>query len=300
MIHKLHYRLHEVAEYVNWLYFFHAWGFPSRYGSISKVHGCEACRANWLQSFPESEQEKAREAIRLFNEAQQLLGQIDSKYQTHALVGLFEANSDGDDVLVWTDEQKMYRLPMLRQQQGNPCLCISDFLRPVSRGKRDRIGLFAATVDKELEESYADDDFRHLLCQTLADRLAEATAERAHEETRKKLWAYAKDENLTVEQLFQEKYQGRRPAIGYPSLPDQSLNFRLNDILSMDSIGISLTESGAMRPHASTSGLMLSHPEARHFSVGTIGHDQLNDYTHRWERPIGETTRFLTSNLQHI
>ncbi len=296
MIYTLDYRLHEVAGYINWLYFFHAWGFPSRYGSISQVHGCEACWANWMQSFPEEERDKAAEAIRLFKEAQTVIDEMDERFRSHALVGLFDANSHGDDILLWTDEGDEVRLPMLRQQSGELCLCLSDFVLPLG-AEHDTIGLFASSVDSGLEKSYEGDDYRHLLCQTLADRLAEATAERAHEYTRKQLWAYAPDEDLTVEQLFREAYQGKRPAVGYPSLPDQSLNFLIDEVLHLSSIGISLTESGAMMPHASTSGLMLAHPEARHFSVGRIGTDQVEDYARRRGMNIERAKQFLTSNL---
>ncbi len=294
MIYTLDYRLHEVAGYINWLYFFHAWGFPSRYGSISQVHGCEACWANWLQSFPEEERDKASEAIKLFKEAQAMIGEMDERFDAYALVGLFDANGDGDDIVLWTEDDKTVRLPMLRQQNGEECLCLSDFIRPLG-AERDCIGLFASSVDEGLEQSYEGDDYRHLLCQTLADRLAEATAERAHEYTRKQLWAYAPDENLTMEQLFREEYRGKRPAVGYPSLPDQSINFLIDEVLHLSTIGISLTESGAMKPHASTSGLLLAHPEARHFSVGRIGRDQLEDYARRRGLSVERAEQFLTS-----
>ena len=135
------------------------------------------------------------------------------------------------------------------------------------------------------------------LAQTLADRLAEATAERMHEEVRKELWGYAKDERLTIEEMLQEKYVGRRPAVGYPSLPDQSLNFLIDELLDMKRIGVSLTESGAMRPHASTSGLIINHPQARHFAIGHIGEDQLKDYALRRGMPENRIREFLASNI---
>ena len=141
------------------------------------------------------------------------------------------------------------------------------------------------------------DEYRQLLRQTIADRLAEATAERMHEEVRKTLWGYAPDEQLSIEEMFQEKYVGRRPAVGYPSLPDQSLNFIIDEILDLSCIGISLTESGAMRPHASTSGLMFAHPQAHHFAIGKIDEAQLHDYALR--RGLSETSmrKFLAANL---
>ncbi len=289
MKHSLHFRLHEVADYVNWLYFFHAWGFPARYASIATIHGCEACWQNWLQGFGTSERDKATEAVKLFRDAQEILRLMDERYQTHAMVGLFTATTDGDDILI-----PGHRLPMLRQQTGETCISMTDFI-----ANGDTIGLFATTVDEGLEQEYTlpADDYRHMLCQTLADRLAEATAERAHEITRKTLWGYAPDESLTLQELLREDYQGKRPAVGYPSLPDQSLNFILSDILDMPSLGITLTESGAMHPHASTSGLMIANPRMKHFSVGRIGEDQLADYAARRGLTIERQRQFQTSIL---
>ncbi len=297
MKHHLRYALHDVASYINWLYFFHTWGFPARYGSIASVHGCEACRQNWLQSFPEEEREKARQAINLLHDTQAMLNEMDTRFQAHTIVALMEANGDGDDIVLYADEGGQRRLPMLRQQSGEECLCLSDFILPMQSGKRDRIGIFVATVDCGLEQSYADDNYRHMICQTLADRLAEATAERAHEEVRKSLWGYAPEERLTMEEMFREEYQGKRLAVGYPSMPDQSINFLIDGILDMGSVGVTLTESGAMLPHASTSGLMIRHPKARHFGVGHIGTDQLEDYAKRRGLPIDRMRQFLTSNI---
>lgn len=283
-----HFALHEVAPYINWLYFFHAWGFPARLGSIAKVHGCEACRQNWLYSFKEEERARAREAIRLFDEAQQLLQRLDASYQTHAIVWLGEAHSEGDDIVL----EQSIRLPLLRQQtpgEDGICWCLSDFVHPV----KDCVGCFVCSADQAIEEQQTDDEYQHLLHQTLADRLAEATAERMHEMVRRQLWGYAPDEQLTIEDMFAERYQGKRPAVGYPSLPDQSFNFLLDKVLNFQSIGVTLTENGAMRPHASTSGLMLAHPATRHFSVGPIGEDQLEDYARRRGKEKDEIRKFL-------
>ena len=278
----IHYTVHEVVGYINWLYFFHAWGFPSSYGSIARIHNCVACRHNWVQRFPAGERDRAGESLRLYDEACDLLDTWDKAgLTTHFRVALCQAFSDGDDILLPDFDE---RIPLLRQQNappGEPCLCLADFVRPVGLGQPDCIGLFATTVDHDMEQWGGDDDYRHLLSQTLADRLAEATAEAGHQLVRRTLWGYAPDENLTVEELFQERYQGRRPAVGYPSLPDQSLNFQLGRLLDFQELGIRLTESGAMLPHASTSGLMISHPQARHFGIGPIGDDQLMDYARR-------------------
>lgn len=300
--------------YINWLYFFHAWGFPSRYGNIAHVHGCTACRQNWLQTFNQDEQPRVREAMKLYDEATALLKTLDGTFNTHARVLLLPAWSEGDDIVVQAHCRSV-RLPMLRQQtpsQDGHCWCLSDFIRPrqqdgmpcscgddVMQGSQQdpysMIGIFAATVDRDMEECSKDDDYRHLLHQTLADRLAEATAERLHEEVRTHLWGYAPDEHLTIEQLLSEQYQGRRPAVGYPSLPDQSINFLIDELLRMHDIGITLTESGAMRPHASTSGLMLAHPQSRHFSVGEITEEQRCDYARRRGLNYQEMEKFLPS-----
>ncbi len=260
------------------------------------MHNCTSCRAEWIASFPKEEQSRAYEAMRLMEDARQLLNDLDGRYRTHAIAGLFPANSLGDDILLTTEDGRR-TLPFLRQQQGSPCLCWSDFIKPESLGETDMVGIFATSVDEGMEQAFPEDDYHHLLCQTLADRLAEATAERMHEEVRKKWWGYAPDEHLKLEELFQEKYQGKRPAVGYPSLPDQSLNFLLDDILDFSSIGIRLTESGAMHPHASTSGLLFAHPMTCHFAIGHIGDDQLQDYARRRRLPVERMRTFLTANL---
>lgn len=279
-----HYSIHEVVPYINWLYFFHAWGFPARYASISKVHGCIACRRNWLQAFPADERERAHQAMSLYDEAQQLLRQWDEDgMHTHFRVRLMRANSDGEDILLPETES---RLPLLRQQHPaseGPCLCLADFVRPLASGVEDMIGVFASTAA----------DVSGLEAELLADRLAEATAELGHLQTRREWWGYAQDENLTPDELFQEKYQGKRPAVGYPSLPDQSLTFLLSDLLDFPSLGITLTENGAMIPHASTCGIMLSHPATCHFSVGRVGEDQLHDYANRRHLPVENLRKFM-------
>lgn len=304
--YTLTYNLHEVAPYINWLYFFHAWGFPARLGSIAKVHGCEACRKNWLQAFSAEERPKAQEAMRLYDDAQRLLHALDNTYHTHARIALLPAYSEQDNIFVYApnqdDSAKSVCIPLLRQQtpsQNGCCLCLSDFIMPKPHQDEEMhplyntIGIFACATDREMEEQHADDEYLHLLHQTLADRLAEATAEKMHEYVRNTLWGYATDEHFSLEELFAEAYQGKRPAIGYPSLPDQSLNFVLDDILTFSSIGISLTENGAMIPHASTSGLMLAHPASQHFCIGQIGDDQMEEYAHRRQMTLEEIRKFL-------
>ena len=291
------YKIHEVSEYINWIYFFHAWGFQPKFAAIADIHGCDSCRAMWLTSFTEEDRPKASEAMQLFKEANRMLNQLDAVYQTHGVVNIMDANADGDDLLL-----NGKRFPLLRQQaaklkKDDPFLCLSDFVRPLSSGITDKIGAFATTVDAEMEQLYAEDDYKRMLVQTLSDRLAEATAEKLHEDVRKKLWGYAPDENLSVKDLHNEKYQGIRPAVGYPSLPDQSINFLLDELLDMKQIGISLTENGMMKPHASVCGLMFAHPASRYFSIGKIGEDQLANYAARRGMSIEETKKFLAANL---
>lgn len=292
----LHYRIHEVSEYINWVYFFHAWGFQPRYATITDIHGCDACRAMWLVRFPENERAKAAEAMQLFKEANRMLHKLDEEgYRTHALFRLMEANSEENDL--WLEDT---RLPCLRQQtkrEGDFYFCLADFIRPRSQNIKDKIGIFATSADETMESLYPDDAYRRMLAHTLADRLAEATAEKLHEDVRKHHWGYAPDENLTMRQLHNEEFQGIRPAVGYPSLPDQSVNFILDELLDMKQIGIHLTENGMMQPHASVSGLMLAHPASRYFSVGKIDEEQLKDYASRRGMTVDEMRRFLGTNL---
>lgn len=305
--YTLTYRIHSVMPYINWIYFFHAWGFPPRFAAIAEIHGCDSCRASWLTTFPEAERARAAEAMQLHKDAVRMLNLLDEDFQTYVRFGLYEANADGNDLLLFdeTPHRRSMRLPLLRQQhvqhEGDPFLCLSDFVRPLQSGQRDVVGVFAGTVDQEIEHLYENgehaDDFKHLLCQTLADRLAEASVEKMHEEVRQHYWGYSPDEHFSKKELFLEEYQGIRPAVGYPSLPDQSTNFDLDTWLNFDAIGIRLTETGAMLPHASVSGLILAHPKARYFAIGKIGEDQLADYARRKGKTPEEIRKFLTANL---
>ncbi|MBO5740929.1 MAG: 5-methyltetrahydrofolate--homocysteine methyltransferase [Bacteroidaceae bacterium] len=292
----IHYRIHEVSEYINWVYFFHAWGFQPRYATIADIHGCDACRALWIARFPEDERAKAAEAMQLFKEANRMLVKLDAEgYYTHAIFRLMDAQSEENDL--WLEDT---RFPCLRQQtkrEGDFYFCLADFIRPRSQNIKDKVGIFATSVDATVETLYPDDAYRKMLIQTLADRLAEATAEKLHEQVRKVHWGYAPDENLNMKQLHNEEFQGIRPAVGYPSLPDQSVNFILDELLDMKQIGICLTENGMMIPHASVSGLMMAHPACRYFSVGRIDEEQLKDYASRRGMPMDEMRKFLAANL---
>lgn len=297
------YQIHDVAAYINWIYFFHAWGFQPRFAAIADIHGCDVCRASWLTTFSKEDMPKATEAMQLFKEANRMIDLLDRDYRTYAQVRLCPAYALDDDIVIGKT-----RFPFLRQQtitsNADVLLCLSDFIKPKELADRDpkgsvanTIGVFAATVDAEMEQLYENDPYKQLLVKTLSDRLAEATTERMHEQVRKEWWGYAKNEQLSVHDLLYDKFQGIRPAVGYPSMPDQSVNFLINELIDMSKIGINLTENGAMRPHASVSGLIFAHPAARYFSIGKIGEDQLADYARRREKSSDEIKKFLAANL---
>ena len=290
-------KIHDVVPYINWIYFFHAWGFQPRFAAIANIHGCDSCRASWLTTFPEEDRPKASEAMQLLKEANRMLDLLDRDYEVKTIFKLCKANSNGDNLIL-----DGITFPLLRQQvkkrESGPFLCLSDFVRPLSSGISDTIGAFASSIDADMQGLYEQDPYKHLLVQTLSDRLAEAAAEKMHEYVRKEAWGYAKDENLSIPELLVENYQGIRPAVGYPSLPDQSINFLLDELLDMKQIGITLTGNGAMYPHASVCGLMFAHPASEYFSVGKIGEDQLIDYAARRNKSVEEVRKFLAANLQ--
>lgn len=265
------YSISELTPFINWLYFYHAWGLSGK---------------------PREDKEKMKQ------EALQMLASWEEKYHTHAIFRLFEVCSEGDDLIFFLSDKKL-RFPMLRQQHpsapGEPNLCLADFIRPLSQGIRDQAGVFCTSVDGTIIDEYRHDDYLNMMAQTLSDRLAEATAEKLHEEVRRdrEYWGYAPDENLTIEQQHREEYQGIRPAIGYPSLPDTSANFLIDQLIDMKQAGIRLTETGMMTPHASVSGFMFAHPKSRYFELGKIGDDQLRDYARRRGVPVELMRRFL-------
>lgn len=272
----LTYDISDVAPYINWAYFYFAW-----------------------QVREKAEQERLR------NEAEQYLKDFEGKYRAHAVFQLYDAHSEDDDIVVQLSDGSSVRIPCLRQQQmGSEYLCLADFITPLNqkpplRGEDGRglLGLFVTSVDSGLEQDFDADPYAKMMAQLLADRLAEATAERLHEQVRKKIWGYAANEQLSIREMQLEHFQGIRPAVGYPSLPDASVNFILDQLLDFSLVGVSLTESGAMRPHASVSGMMMAHPEARYFSVGKIGDDQLHDYARRRNLPLKTMRKFLSANL---
>lgn len=301
MVETIRYSIEEVKPFINWLYFFHAWQLPTKYGSLAYVHNCSSCKAQWLGQFDDDEKPQALEAQKLYDDACLQLQDFEKCHSTWARIALLEAQSDNDDIIVYKDSGESVRLPMLRQQhetaQEKPNLSLADFIVPKQLGRKDRIGVFATTIEREMENPCTEDPYRKMLAQTLCDRLAEATAEKLHADVRKRIWGYAPDEKLSPQEMFQCRYTGIRPAVGYPSLPDQSINFLLNQLAGFEKIGIRLTESGAMQPHGSVSGLMLSHPKASYFAIGKIDNEQLADYACRRGIDIEKARKFLTANL---
>ena len=310
----LHYPVREVAPYINWIYYFHAWGMEPRFAAIANIHNCPSCRASWIGSFPAEEQAKAREAMKLYDEATEQLRQWADVPMCHALFLITEAYSEGDDIVVGGE----VRIPFLRQQhvgKSGYTLCLSDFIKHVDKNEDENfkrntlnftpsplnstpiydtsntIGLFATTVSSPQNFQFSTFNFQF---STLTDRLAEATAEKMHEEVRKHYWGYAKDENLTMRELHSEQFQGIRPAVGYPSLPDQSINFLIDELLHLGRIGVTLSENGAMHPHSSVSGFIFAHPKAQYFAVGNISEEQLADYSQRRGLGIEQMRKFLS------
>lgn len=279
---RINYRISDIADYINWAYFFHAWSMPAQ----------------------------SDESKHLKEEGLKMLRLMQPYVRIKCAVEIMPAYSEGDDVIVhrtYLCECGLYheygdpiRIPMLRQQtptKDGYCLCLSDFIRPKETLKKDKIGIFATSVSIDAEKTFPKDDFNKMLLQTLADRLAEAGAEKLHEEVRKRIWGYAPHENLTISELHAEKFQGIRPAVGYPCLPDISINFVIDDLIGFKSIGVTLTEHAMMQPHASVSGFMLSHPKAQYFSVGKIDVTQARDYAQRRGMEYEDMKKYLMANI---
>ncbi len=287
--------LDEIVRYIDWSPFFMAWELSGKYPAIlsDPVVG-----------------EAARE---LYADATALLERIvkEKLLTAHAVYGFFPANADGDDIVVFTDEartKERVRFPMLRQQwerEGQTSFrSLADYVAPVSTGVPDYLGTFAVSTGFGCDELVArfeagHDDHGAILTKALADRLAEAFAELLHEKARRD-WGYGRDERLSREELIAEKYRGIRPAAGYPSCPDHSEKRALWRLLGAEeSAGIRLTESCAMWPAASVSGLYFSHPEARYFAVDLVTRDQVEDYARRKGMTQSEAERWLAPNLAY-
>lgn len=293
--------IREIIPFIDWKFFFLSWRLSGRYDGIEKVHYCPSCHAEWLQGFEGKNRDKAEEALKLYQDAQDLLFEIiDNKLlKLNGLYGFYSAYSSDDDIFIKHEENDV-KIPTLRQQRPSSdgfCYSLADFLDE----KDDFIGIFANTVvgTEELATTYEkeDDVYKAILIKTLADRLGEATAEWLHWKVRKEFWGYAVDENLTPEDMLKTRYVGIRPAVGYPSLPDQSVIFDLDPIVKFDKIGISLTENGAMFPNASVSGLIFAHPQSKYFMVGKVDNDQVIDYANRKGIKPEDIKKWLSANI---
>jgi len=288
--------LSELVDYIDWTPFFHSWEMKGSYPKILK------------------DPERGVEATKLFADAQSMLQKIISeKWLTaHAVVGIYPANAVGDDIEVYSDfnrSEVIAKFHTLRQQSkkpdGQPNIALSDFITPKDSNKIDFIGGFAVTTGEGIDartKAFEDDhdDYSSIMLKALADRLAEAFAEKMHEIVRRNVWGYASDETLSTDQLIREEYIGIRPAPGYPAQPDHTekpILFKLLDVEK--STGIHLTESMAMIPTAAVSGLYFSHPEAHYFGLGKITRDQVEDYAKRKQMSLEDAERWLGPALSY-
>jgi 5-methyltetrahydrofolate--homocysteine methyltransferase len=291
------YDLAELAGYIDWTPFFQTWELAGRFPAIL-------------------DDAKVGEAARsLYADAQAMLARIVSEkwFTARATIGFWPANADGDDIVVYADENRsktIATLHTLRQQlekrEGRFNAALSDFIAPVATGVPDYIGGFVVTAGIG-EDAVADrfkmanDDYSSILCKALADRLAEAFAERMHARVRREFWAYAPEESLSADDLILEKYQGIRPAPGYPAQPDHTEKKTLFALLDAErGAGVELTESFAMWPGSSVSGLYFSHPDSFYFGVGKIERDQVEDYAVRKDMSVAEVERWLAPILNYI
>lgn len=293
--------LREIVPYVDWVFFFMAWRMSGKYEGIEQVHDCPSCKMSWLQSLPDKEKPKGEEALKLYIDAKEMLrDMLENKIvSVNASFGIFNAHAEEDDIFVEHDG-KLTVLPMLRQQHPSTdgfCYSLADFIAP----EHDYLGAFATTINGV--EAYAetfekeDDVYRSILVKTLSDRLAEAAAEWVHTEVRRKYWGYAADENLSVKEMLKTQYSGIRPAVGYPSLPDQSIIFDLDPILHFNEVGITLTENGAMFPNASVCGLYFAHPQSKYFMIGKVDEEQFEDYAKRCKKDPAVLRKWMAANL---
>ncbi|MFG0728832.1 methionine synthase [Photobacterium damselae] len=282
-----------LRQYIDWTPFFMTWSLSGKYPTILR------------------HEVVGEEATKLFNEANALLDKIEQEgiIKANGVCGFFPANSVGDDIEVYTDESRQHvltRLHHLRQQTAKPKganYCLSDFIAPKSSQHPDWIGAFAVTGgigESELAAQFKaqGDDYNAILIQAVADRLAEAFAEYLHQQVRTQLWGYSPNEDLSNDDLIREKYQGIRPAPGYPACPEHTEKGTLWQLLDVEErTGMSLTESYAMWPGASVSGWYFSHPEARYFAVAQIQQDQALDYANRKGWNEREIEKWLGPNL---
>ncbi|MCD8740654.1 methionine synthase [Mucilaginibacter roseus] len=288
--------LEQLLPYIDWTPFFHTWELR---GSYPKIF---------------NDQYVGQEAKKLFDDAQVLLKRIVDEKLLHAngVIGFWPANSVGDDIELYTDETRQHvitKIHTLRQQaekaKDEPYYALADFIAPKESGVPDYWGGFAVTAGLGCDELVAEfendhDDYNSIMAKALADRLAEAFAEKMHELVRKDYWGYAKDEDLDNSALIKEAYQGIRPAPGYPACPDHTEKTTLFELLKAeDNAHMHLTESLAMMPAASVSGFYFAHPQARYFGLGKISKDQVTDYAYRKGMTIEDAEKWLGPNLNY-
>ena len=294
---QAHIPLAEVARFIDWGPFFQTWDLAGPYPAI-------------LQDEVVGEQ-----ARNVLDDAQAMLEKIIAEQwlTSSAVYGVWPANAVGDDIVLWHDASRQdvaMTWHGLRQQTEKhtidgvtrPSRCLADFVAPHSSGVADYVGVFAVTAGagvsvKEAEFLAQHDDYSAIMLKALADRLAEATAEWLHWRVRTDVWGYAPDEALSNDELIAERYQGIRPAPGYPACPDHTAKPAMFELLGCADIGMSLTDSMAMNPAASVSGFYLSHPDSTYFNVGQIGEDQLQDMAQRRQMPVDDLRRWLLPNL---
>jgi 5-methyltetrahydrofolate--homocysteine methyltransferase len=282
-----------LREFIDWSPFFHTWGMKGIYPRIL------------------TEGEKGVEATKIFHDAQALLDRIirERLITARGVYGLFPASAVGDDVVLYKEdsrEEELLRLHFLRQQEGRdgskPCRSLADFIAPRETELPDHIGAFAVTAGigaKELCDRFRaeNDDYNAIMTEALTDRLAEAFAECLHKRVRD-AWGYGLSEGLTPQELIAEGYRGIRPAPGYPACPDHTEKGAIWSLLDVEqATGMKLTESFAMWPGSSVSGIYFAHPEARYFSLGKIGREQAEDYAERKGMSVGAVERWLGPNL---
>ncbi len=284
--------LDEIVRLINWRMYFNFWKLSGDFIDDFPYDQCEHCTAQWLARH--SSNPKAVEALKVYRDAVTMLHDCDASVK--AIVGIFPAWSEDDDTLVVGGQT----FPMLRRQQPNSdgqCLSLADFVKPRNLGE-DYVGAFVISADaSDKLNEIKDDKYSTMVLRALLDRLAEAGSEYLHRYIRRHYWGYAPDEDLSPADLFAGKYQGIRPAMGYPMTPDQLLNQKIAELLPFESIGVTLTENGAMTPASTVSGLYIAHPDARYFMVGNIGEDQLADYARRRAIDKDRMRNILNKNL---
>ena len=280
--------------FIDWTFFFHAWEVRGKFPEVldHPRHGAAA-----------------RD---LYANARAMLDELvaGGALTANAAYGLWPANAEGDDIVLYADASRsaeLARFPMLRQQRvkadEKPQYCLADFVAPRESGLPDHVGGFAVTAGIGADQIAAayegqHDDYSAIMVKALADRLAEALAEMLHARVRRE-WGYGRDESLSNEDLIAEAYRGIRPAFGYPACPDHLPKRRLFELLDAGSVGMTLTDSLAMLPAASVSGIYLQHPAARYFAVGPVGADQAEDYAARMGLPLEEVERWIAPNLAY-